>query len=156
MDLLRAVREELACPAHRSHEEKSGETADPEKMRALGRAAFCEACARKLASAVLHESMHGPYAPTGHGIGLLVHEKQKQYGDSFGRSGEVMKIIYPNGLRPDQYRDALALVRIVDKMFRIAQRGPDGKDLGDENPYRDIAGYGILGVVAEAGGGESR
>jgi hypothetical protein len=36
----------------------------------------------------------------------------------------------------------LAITRIVDKLFRIATK----KDALGENPFKDIAGYGILGV----------
>lgn len=76
-------------------------------------------------------------------IGKLVAEKQAAYGDSFGKSGQVMRIIYPDGIRPDQIDDALCVVRIVDKLFRVAT----SRDALGESPYRDIAGYGILGAV---------
>jgi hypothetical protein len=36
-------------------------------------------------------------------------------------------------------------VRCLDKFSRIAQRWEDGKDLGGESPWKDIAGYGLLG-----------
>ena len=37
----------------------------------------------------------------------------------------------------------LAITRIVDKLFRIASQ----KEAFDESPFKDIAGYGILGVA---------
>ena len=83
------------------------------------------------------------YENIGAQIGKLVAEKQAAYGDSFGKSGDVLRILYPNGIKPDQYDDALAVVRIVDKLFRIA----NSKDAFGESPYRDIAGYGILGAA---------
>lgn len=76
-------------------------------------------------------------------IGQLVAEKNEAYGDSFARAGEFLKLLYPDGIRPEQYVDALALVRIFDKQKRIASR----KDAFGEDPYRDIAGYGILGAA---------
>lgn len=79
----------------------------------------------------------------GQEIGRLVDEKNKAYGDSFAKSGEFLRLLYPNGIQPDQYGDALALVRIFDKMMRIATQ----KEAFGESPYRDIAGYGLLGVV---------
>ena len=82
------------------------------------------------------------YEKLGQEIGKLVDEKQKAYGDSFGKSGALLCILYPDGVQPDQYKDMLAVVRIVDKLFRIAT----DKDAFEENPYRDIAGYGLLGV----------
>jgi hypothetical protein len=74
-------------------------------------------------------------------IGKLVAEKNAAYGDSFGKSGEFLGLLYPSGIRPEQYRDALCLVRIFDKMMRVAT---DKKAFG-ESPYRDITGYGIVG-----------
>jgi hypothetical protein len=78
-------------------------------------------------------------------VGRTVESKQRQYGDAAGRAGAIMRVLYPDGVRPDQYDDALLIVRILDKLSRIAQRGPEGKDLGGESPYMDIAGYGLLG-----------
>jgi hypothetical protein len=75
-------------------------------------------------------------------VGKLVAEKQEAYGDSFGRSGDVLRQLYPNGIQPDQYDDLLTIARILDKLFRIATM----KDAFGENPYQDIVGYGILGM----------
>lgn len=75
----------------------------------------------------------------------LVAEKNAAYGDSFARSGEVLQILYPDGVRPDQYPDFLALVRVIDKQFRIAAK----KDAFGENPWSDILGYALLAVVRE-------
>lgn len=82
------------------------------------------------------------YALMGQKIGELVEEKQAAYGDSFGKAGNILRELYPDGIRPEQYDDALCIVRIVDKLFRIAT----DKDAFGESPYRDIAGYGILGA----------
>ena len=76
----------------------------------------------------------------------LVTEKQAAYGDSFGKSGQILAILYPDGIRPDQYDDALAITRIIDKLFRIAT----DKDAFEESPYKDIAGYGLLGAAKDA------
>lgn len=76
-------------------------------------------------------------------IGRLVQEKQAAYGDSFGKAGAVMRLMYPTGVPPENIDDALAVVRIVDKLFRIAT----AKDAFGESPYRDIAGYALLGAM---------
>ena len=76
-------------------------------------------------------------------IGKLVDEKDAAYGSSFLKSEKILKILYPNGIEPDQYKDMLAITRIIDKLFRIATK----KDAFGENPFKDIAGYGILGVA---------
>lgn len=82
------------------------------------------------------------YAKIGQEIGELVTTKQKFYGNSFGNAGKVMLILYPNGIGPDQVDDALTIVRMIDKLFRIATK----KDALGESPYRDIAGYAILAI----------
>jgi len=81
------------------------------------------------------------YPELGLKIGKLVSEKQLAYGDSFGKSGDVMRLLYPNGITADQMDDALTIVRILDKLFRIATK----KDAFSEEPYKDICGYGLLG-----------
>lgn len=83
------------------------------------------------------------YQALGQEIGQLVSEKQHAYGDSFGKSGDVLRLLYPDGINPDQYDDALCVVRIVDKLFRVAT----AKDAFGESPYRDIAGYALLGAA---------
>lgn len=76
-------------------------------------------------------------------LGRLVQDKQLAYGDSFSRSQEILKILYPNGIKPENYKDLLTITRIIDKLFRIANK----KDAFGESPYRDIAGYGLLGLA---------
>lgn len=84
-----------------------------------------------------------PYPKIGRDIGLLVEQKQASYGDAFGKAGQVLRQLYPDGIKPEQYDDMLAVVRIVDKLFRIAT----DRDALGENPWIDIVGYGILGVA---------
>lgn len=72
----------------------------------------------------------------------LLAEKQAAYGDSFGKSQEILKVLYPNGITVEQYTEALTLTRIIDKMFRVAT----DRDALGESPYRDIAGYAILAI----------
>lgn len=73
-------------------------------------------------------------------IGELVDEKQAAYGDSFNKSGEVLAILYPDGVPPHAFVDMLAINRVIDKLFRIATR----KDAFGESPWKDIAGYALL------------
>ena len=60
------------------------------------------------------------YSDIGKKVGKLVIDKNAAYGDSFGKSGECLRQMYPNGIKPEQYDDLLTLVRILDKLFRIA------------------------------------
>jgi hypothetical protein len=86
------------------------------------------------------EKFPGKYEELGREIGELVDQKNAAYGDSFRKSGNIMRELYPKGIRTEQYDDALAMIRIIDKLFRIAT----DKDAFGENPWRDIAGYAIL------------
>jgi hypothetical protein len=85
------------------------------------------------------------YEQTAEEIGQLVAEKNAAYGSSFAESHKILEALYPNGILPHQYSDALAVIRVIDKLFRIANK----KDAFGESPWRDIAGYGILGTVKD-------
>jgi hypothetical protein len=78
----------------------------------------------------------------GSSVGRLVDEKQAAYGDSFGKAGGVLRALYPDGVRPENYDDMLCLVRIIDKLFRIAT----DRDALGESPFQDVAGYALLGL----------
>lgn len=82
------------------------------------------------------------YRRLGAETGELVGVKQQSYGDSFGRTGTCLRQMYPNGIKPEQYDDLLTIARILDKLFRIA----NDPTAFDENPYKDICGYSILGM----------
>ena len=90
------------------------------------------------------------YEEAGMKIGKLVDEKNIAYGDSFNQSGKILEVLYPEGVMPNQYRDLLAVVRVIDKLFRIANK----KDAFGESPWRDIAGYALLGQKEEQKGGK--
>jgi hypothetical protein len=78
-------------------------------------------------------------------LGTLLEEKNKAYGSAFSKSSEILKILYPDGIQPEQYTDLLLTTRILDKLFRIA----NDKSAFNEEPWKDIAGYGILGIYKE-------
>ena len=82
------------------------------------------------------------YEQIGSFVGKLVKVKQKAYGDSFGRSGDCLRQMFPGGIKPEQFDDLLTIARILDKLFRIAS----DPSAFDENPYQDIVGYGLLGM----------
>lgn len=75
-------------------------------------------------------------------IGVLVTEKNKAYGNSFEKCEEFLKLLFPDGVAPEQYGDMLCLVRMFDKFMRIAT----DKDAFSEEPWKDLAGYSILGI----------
>lgn len=82
------------------------------------------------------------YQQMGNDLGSLVAEKNVAYGSAFAKTGAFLRLLYPDGMTPDQYDDALLLVRIFDKQVRIAT----AKGAFAEDPYLDIAGYGLLGA----------
>lgn len=86
--------------------------------------------------------MAGKYADMGSDIGLLTDEKQAAYG-GIGRVHDAMRVFYPEGIPVDKLKDALLIVRILDKINRIS--GGDKQAFG-EDPWRDIAGYSLLGM----------
>ena len=83
------------------------------------------------------------YEKIGTEIGRLVQKKNEAQGDSFGQASLILEVLYPIGIKRNQYRDALAITRVIDKLFRLANK----KDAFGESPWRDICGYAILGVA---------
>jgi hypothetical protein len=90
------------------------------------------------------------YSEMGLAIGQLVEKKQAAYGDSFGKSGAIIQILYPDGIPVAKLDDALTVVRVVDKLFRIAT----DRDAFGESPWRDIAGYSLLAIARDEGKGK--
>ena len=75
----------------------------------------------------------------------ITAEKNLAYGSSFSKSGAFLELLYPDGIKTEQFVDALLIARIFDKLMRIANR----KDAFGESPYKDIIGYGLCGAVMD-------
>ena len=90
------------------------------------------------------------FEEVGAAIGRLVAEKNIKYGDSFAKSGSILRILYPDGIKPDQYDKILTVARVLDKLFRVAT----DKDAFGESPWRDIGGYAVLEVAASETSGK--
>jgi hypothetical protein len=75
-------------------------------------------------------------------VALLVEDKQRQYGNSFGKSARILEVLYPEGVKVEDYQNLLTLTRILDKLFRIATNNGNDK----EDPWRDICGYSLLAL----------
>jgi hypothetical protein len=96
----------------------------------------------------------GEFEERGRELGKLVDEKRAAYGDSFGASAAFLRLLYHDGVKPEQYTDLLAIARIFDKLKRIATNG--ASDPMGEHPARDIAGYAmLLDAAAKEMGGPS-
>jgi hypothetical protein len=89
---------------------------------------------------VKESKSNSPYVETAKKIGELVTFRQETYGDSFGKSGKCLRAMYPDGIKPEQYDDLMAITRMLDKMFRIATGQL-------EDSYDDLCGYALLGAV---------
>ena len=76
-------------------------------------------------------------------VAAEVEEKDRRYGRAVLRGVEVLKILYPEGVRPDQYADAFLTLRLFEKRSRIASAQDD--DL--EDARRDSLGYCLVDVV---------
>ena len=78
-------------------------------------------------------------------LAILVSEKNASYGNSVEDSPRILLCLYPNGVRPDQYEDMLVIVRVLDKLKRIAS----DKNAFGENPWRGIGGYALCKLAVE-------
>jgi len=81
------------------------------------------------------------------GIADLVTEKEKAYGSAFDKAGDFLKVLYPDGIKPEQYKDMLCIVRVFDKLMRIAT-SYEGTEEKKVDAYSDLMGYGLLGLRA--------
>ena len=59
-------------------------------------------------------------------IGQLVEKKNQAYGDAAAKTAGILGILYPNGIPVDKYPDALLVVRVLDKLCRIADGDKEG------------------------------
>ncbi len=75
----------------------------------------------------------------------LLVRKQKAYGRSAERSGAILAILFPDGIPPERFQEALLIVRVLDKLSRIATGAKD-----EENPWQDVAGYALLALALQA------
>ena len=73
-------------------------------------------------------------------VGKLVTEKDAAYGNSFGTAPKILALLYPDGVRVDQYPDMLTVVRMLDKLKRVATAKADDP----EEPWKDLCGYPLL------------
>jgi hypothetical protein len=83
-------------------------------------------------------------------IGAKVDRKSEAYNaggkDAVAKMADILKIHFPDGVKPEQYRDLCLIVRIEDKICRIAS---GNKKAFNESPYDDITGYGLRGAMLD-------
>jgi hypothetical protein len=90
-----------------------------------------------------HADFHVKITDEARKLGQLLSEKNKAYGNSFASVPAIMNILYPNGISGGAVEDALLIVRVLDKLQRIA----NNNDPFGEDPWQDVAGYALLRVA---------
>lgn len=88
------------------------------------------------------------YEQLGQEIGRLVEVKNAQYGNSFSVAPRILALLYPDGVPVARYDSLLAVVRILDKLKRVATQDPTDA----EDHWQDICGYALLMLAREDGG----
>jgi len=84
------------------------------------------------------------YEGIGATAGARVDREYLTYVAGLRTVRQILQIIYPRGVRPEQIGDMLAIVRMVDQMISIAKSSPSEKFHSRQNPLMEIASYGIL------------
>ena len=77
-------------------------------------------------------------------IAQLVGTKNKAYGDSLSKIGQILELLYGNSISKERYNDLHIVVRILDKLSRIAS---GDKEAFEEDPFEDICGYSLNKIV---------
>lgn len=88
------------------------------------------------------------WAKLGESIGAMVGAKNEAYGDAIvNGTVKILEVLFPNGISPEQYSDLPLMVVMINKMLRIS-RGD--KNAFEESPYKDLAGYSLIGYEKES------
>ncbi len=53
------------------------------------------------------------FEETAERIGKLVAEKNVAYGSSFSQAHKILEVLYPQGIAPHQFTDALATLPVI-------------------------------------------
>ena len=79
-------------------------------------------------------------------IAELIISKHKSYGGASDKTGDILKLLYPNGIKVEQYDTINHIARILDKLGRIAS---GNKGAFEENPWNDLVGYALRAKLKE-------
>ena len=74
-------------------------------------------------------------------VASMVKEKNRGYGSAFQKVSHILSILFPNGIPASKYHDVAILVRVLDKICRIATANDKGVK---KDAWLDIVGYGLL------------
>ena len=87
------------------------------------------------------------YRELGRELGELVEGKASAYGRSVATAADCLALLYPEGVLPERYEEALTAGRIFEKLARRAH----GKGTFDESEYLDIAGHALVALGRDRG-----
>lgn len=77
-------------------------------------------------------------------IYTIVSQKLTYYGPNTIEKGQaIMQNLFPDGIPVSKYPDALIIIRVIDKLCRLAESPESIKDA-----WCDISGYGIRRVAS--------
>ena len=74
-------------------------------------------------------------------VAVIVEEKNKEYDSAFEKVSKILFILFPNGIPTNKYHDAAILIRVLDKVCRIANTNDKGVK---KDAWLDICGYALL------------
>ena len=77
-------------------------------------------------------------------LGGMLDRKRLAYGDNMTIAPKILELLYPNGVPVSAYPTMLLLVRILDKIARLATGG--GRFALGEDAWKDIAGYALCAL----------
>lgn len=84
--------------------------------------------------------MESKYVTKALEIAEMLQNKAEVYGNQFETSEAMLKLVYPDGIAPHQYKDAAIFINIFDTIIRMTNSEyTQGFDY--------LAGYGIIGAT---------
>jgi len=85
--------------------------------------------------------------PFSRDVELLVESKNASYGNSIGKSADILRTLCPDGIPVGVFHRAHVLIRMLDKICRLFS--PTIKKHEADDAWRDIAGYAYKGLQLE-------
>lgn len=92
-------------------------------------------------------SMIEEYHPFTQDLDLMIARKNASYGDSVGKSAQMLAVVCPNGIPSKIFHRAHLLIRIMDKVCRLFSPTITTNEAIDA--WKDIAGYSRLAIGLE-------
>ena len=74
----------------------------------------------------------------------LLDRKREAYGNNLQAAPVILEQLYPDGVKPSEYPTLLLVVRIIDKLSRLANGS--GRFALGEDAWKDIAGYAMCAL----------